>query len=149
LSIVVTDMDCHALWLARLFHRYFVALEETKVHLETIGLPGERITVSGIPIDPVFANPVDRQATRARYGLNAEKLTVLLSAGALGVSPAEIIVERLKDHLRKDVQVIVVCGRDEALRARIQASVERENHRFCILGFTDKMHELMHISDLF
>ena len=54
-SIVVTDLDCHAMWLSRLFHRYFVAIEETKAHLETLGLPAERITVSGIPIDPVFA----------------------------------------------------------------------------------------------
>jgi len=149
LSIVVTDMDCHALWLSRLFHRYFVAIEETKVHLETLGLPGERITVSGIPIDSVFSDPIDRRATLARYGLNPEKLTVLLSAGALGVSPAEIIVERLKEQLRRDVQVIVVCGRDEALRERIKESVGNDGHRFCILGFTDKMHELMRISDLF
>src|SRR6478609_3411184 len=55
LSIVVTDFDCHAMWLSRLFHRYFVALDETKVHLEALGLPGERITISGIPIAPEFA----------------------------------------------------------------------------------------------
>src|SRR5438067_1378161 len=57
LSIVVTDLDMHAMWLSRVFHRYFVAIEETKVHLENLGLPSERITVSGIPIDPIFAEP--------------------------------------------------------------------------------------------
>ena len=149
LSIVVTDMDCHALWLSRLFHRYFVAMDETKVYLETLGLPGERITVSGIPIDPVFSLPVDRAALRAKYGLHPDRLTILLSAGALGVSPAEIIVDRLKDQLRQDAQVIVVCGRDEAVRNRIQSNVGRNNPRFCILGYTDRMHELMKISDLF
>ena len=30
LSIVVTDLDFHAMWLSRTFHRYFVAIEETK-----------------------------------------------------------------------------------------------------------------------
>src|SRR4051812_45139502 len=55
LSIIVTDFDYHAMWLSRLFHRYFVAIDETKAHLEALGLPGARITVSGIPIDPVFA----------------------------------------------------------------------------------------------
>jgi processive 1,2-diacylglycerol beta-glucosyltransferase len=148
LSIVVTDMDCHSLWLSRLFHRYFVALDETRAYLENLGLPGERITVSGIPIDPVFAEPIDRDAVRRSYGLDPKKLTLLLSAGALGVSPAEIIVERLKEQLRPDAQVIVVCGRDEVVRGRIQASVGAGNPRFCILGYSDRMHDLMKISDL-
>ena len=71
ISIVVTDFDCHAMWLSRMFHRYFVAIDETKAHLEALGLPAERITVSGIPIDPVFAQPVDRAAVRVRYGLRS------------------------------------------------------------------------------
>ena len=57
LSIVVTDLDCHAMWLSRLFHRYFVAIDETKAHLQALGLPPEPIPVSGITIDPVFASP--------------------------------------------------------------------------------------------
>jgi processive 1,2-diacylglycerol beta-glucosyltransferase len=149
LSIVVTDMDCHALWLCRLFHRYFVAIEETKVYLEALGLPGERITISGIPVDPVFSSPADRAAIRASYGLNPEKPTLLLSAGAVGLGPAETIVSQLRDRLGKDVQLIVVCGRNEELRDRIQKSVAAEKSRFCILGFTDRMHDLMKISDLF
>ena len=66
LSIVVTDLDMHAMWLSRVFHRYFVAIEETKVHLEMLGLPPERITVSGIPVDPAFELPVDRDGRPRR-----------------------------------------------------------------------------------
>jgi len=67
LSVVVTDLDMHAMWLSRVFHRYFVAIDETRAHLEALGLPRERITVSGIPIDPVFAEPIDRRAVRLGY----------------------------------------------------------------------------------
>jgi len=81
--VVVTDLDMHAMWLTRIFQRYFVAIDETRAHLEALGLPGERITVSGIPIDPVFTEPVDRRATRLRYGLDPGRTTLLLSAGAL------------------------------------------------------------------
>jgi processive 1,2-diacylglycerol beta-glucosyltransferase len=147
-SIVVTDFDCHAMWLSRLFHRYFVALDETKAHLEALGLPAERITVSGIPIDPIFAHPLDRAAVRAAYGLHPEKTTLLLSAGALGVGPTELIVERLK-HLRHDVQTIVICGKSEEVKARVTQATGGDGSRFRILGYTDRMHELMHISDLF
>jgi processive 1,2-diacylglycerol beta-glucosyltransferase len=146
-SIIVTDFDCHAMWLSRMFHRFFVALDETKAHLEALGLPAERITVSGIPIDPVFSTPVDRPAVRAAYGLHPEKTTLLLSAGALGVGPTELIVERLK-HLRHDAQTIVICGKSEEVKARVTAATGGDA-RFLVLGYSDRMHELMHISDLF
>lgn len=148
LSIVVTDMDCHAMWLSRRFHRYFVAIDETKAHLEALGLPAERITVSGIPIDPVFALPIDRPAMRSRYQLAPDRTTLLLSAGALGLGPTELIVERLK-QLRNPVQAIVICGRSEELKARVEAATASVRDRFHVLGYTDRMHELMRISDLF
>lgn len=147
-SIVVTDFDCHAMWLSRTFQRYFVALDETKAHLEALGLPSERITVSGIPIDPIFSQPVDRAQVRASYGLHPEKTTLLLSAGALGVGPTELIVERLK-QLRHDAQTIVVCGRSEEVKQRVTQAAAGHHGKFCILGYSDRMHELMHISDLF
>src|SRR5919106_6824218 len=53
--IIVTDFDVHAMWLVHHYERYFVALEEARVYLEVLGIQAEKITVSGIPIDPVFA----------------------------------------------------------------------------------------------
>lgn len=148
LSIVVTDFDCHAMWLSRLFHRYFVAIDEAKVHMEMLGLPKERITVSGIPIDPVFSEPLDRDAVRARYGLRTDLPVLLLSAGALGVTPAELIVQRLREQLHTGFQAIVICGKDEALCARVTEELAGDE-RFVVLGYTNKMHELMRISDLY
>jgi processive 1,2-diacylglycerol beta-glucosyltransferase len=148
LAIVVTDLDCHAMWLSRRFHRYFVAIDETKAHLEALGLPSERITVSGIPIDPVFAEPVNRAAVRASHGLDPHRATLLLSAGALGIGPTELIVERLNE-LKHKFQCIVICGKNPEVKARVEQAAAAHPKRFCILGYTDRMHELMHISDLF
>src|ERR1700741_599740 len=121
LSIVVTDLDFHAMWLSRVFHRYFVAIEETKVHLEELGLPKNRITVSGMPID--------RVATRFHYGLHPTRPTLLLSAGALGVGPTEFVVERLK-NLRAKAQTIVVCGRNAETRDRVLQMVGEHHENF-------------------
>lgn len=147
-SIVVTDMDCHAMWLSRIFHRFFVAIDETKAHLEALGLPAERVTATGIPIDPIFAEPVDVAATRIAHGLKPDKPTLLLSAGALGVGPTEVAVRRLME-LHHDTQTIVICGKSDELRERVTGIVGARNPRFKIQGYTDRMHELMHISDLF
>jgi processive 1,2-diacylglycerol beta-glucosyltransferase len=147
-SIVVTDLDCHAMWLSRIFHRYFVALDETKAHLEALGLPAERISATGIPIDPIFAEPIDRSKVQAGFGLNSAKPTLLLSAGALGVGPTEMVVRRLME-LHRDTQTIVICGKSEELQDQIRGIVGVRNPRFHIMGYTDRMHELMQISDLF
>ena len=148
LSIVVTDFDFHAMWLSRSFHRYFVAIDETKAHLEMLGIPEDRITVSGIPIDPVFQDYVNPKAERARLGFNPEKPVLLLSAGAFGLGPTEFMVERLI-NLKHDVQTLVVCGRNEELRQRLIGLTGNQSARFKILGYTDEMHKLMKASDIF
>jgi processive 1,2-diacylglycerol beta-glucosyltransferase len=148
LSIVVTDLDFHAMWLSRMFHRYFVAIEETRVHLEELGLPKNRITVSGIPIDPEFGMPIDRVAARIEFGLHPTRPTLLLSAGALGVGPAEFVVQRLK-NLRSRPQIIVVCGRSREARERVMQQVGHDHENFKVFGYTGRMPELMKISDLF
>jgi len=148
LSIVVTDFDFHAMWLSRSFHRYFVAIDETKAHLEMLGIPNERITVSGIPIDPVFQQPVNRVEERLRLGLNPEKPVLLLSAGALGVGPTEYMVERML-NLNSDAQTVVVCGRNDELKQRIVQLVDNRSTRFKVLGYTDEMHKLMKTADIF
>ena len=148
LSIVVTDLDCHAMWLSRVFHRYFVAIGETKAHLEALGLPAGRVSVTGIPIDAVFSENVDAAEVRQRLGLRADRPTLLLSAGALGVGPTEVVVRRLLE-LPREMQSIVICGRSEELQTRIRELVGDATDRFAVIGYSDRMHELMRSADLF
>ena len=147
LSIVVTDFDFHAMWLSRSFQRYFVALDETKAYLEMLGLPPERITVSGIPVDAAFAGPIDRIAECRHQGLNPEHPILLLSAGAAGSGSVEFMVERLK-ALEPRVQGIVVCGRNADLKQRVEHLVRDSGDRFRVLGYTDDMPALMRVADL-
>jgi processive 1,2-diacylglycerol beta-glucosyltransferase len=153
LSIVVTDLDVHAMWLCRTFHRYFVALEESKVHLQVLGLPGENITVSGIPIDPAFGQVGNRDEMRRESGFDINRPLFLISGGALGVSPAAGVLDGLA-RLRHPAQAIVICGKNAEMKASMEAqarAIEAANPglTFRILGYTDEMHRWMQISDLF
>jgi processive 1,2-diacylglycerol beta-glucosyltransferase len=147
LSIVVTDFDFHAMWLSRSFHRYFVALDETRTHLEMIGIPSERITVSGIPIAPDFQYPINRNEECLRLGLSPEKPILLLSAGAFGIGPTDFMVERIL-NLNSDAQTVVVCGRNEELKQRITKLIESRSTSFKVIGYTDEMHKLMKVADI-
>ena len=154
LSIVVTDLDVHAMWLCRTFHRYFVALDEAKIHLQVLGLPGDNITVSGIPIDPVFAQPPEDRATmRQQAGFDIHRPLFLVSGGALGVSPAAGVIEALS-RLRRPAQAIVICGKNPELQADLekQAAEVQQNVpglTIRVIGYTNEMYRWMQMADLF
>ncbi len=150
-AIVVTDFDAHAMWLCRNYSRYFVALDETRVHLERIGIAADRIDVSGIPIDPVFEIAKDKIEMRRKFGLDADRLTIIVSAGGFGVGKIEPLLRALGE-LRTPAQVIAVCGRNEALRRELEVLARNEldsgNVRFFPIGFTTQMDEYMSASDI-
>ena len=152
LSIVVTDLDFHAMWLSRTFHRYFVALEETKIHLQKLGLPGERITISGIPIDPGFRShsPEEQRMIRRELGLDPDLRVLLVSAGALGRSPAETVLEALFE-LNQPVQIVLIAGRNEDLKRKLEqlgAKVPSSKIRVKVIGYTEEMHRWMSVATL-
>ncbi len=153
LSIVVTDFDVHAMWLCKTFHRYFVALEESKIHLEVLGLPGDHITVSGIPIDPLFGVADNVPELRRQSGFDPDRPLFLISGGALGVSPAAAVLDSLA-RLRQPAQAIVVCGRNTEMQADLEQkarAVESANPGLSlrVIGYTNEMHRWMQMADLF
>jgi processive 1,2-diacylglycerol beta-glucosyltransferase len=149
--IIVTDFDVHAMWLVHHYERYFVAVDEARAYLEVIGIPAEKITVSGIPIDPVFAIKKDKQEMRAKHGLAPDRTTILLSAGGFGVGSVDALVQSLLP-LQHRAQVVAICGRNEELKERLTKLASRIKPEASVLlkpfGYTNEMDELMTASDL-
>jgi processive 1,2-diacylglycerol beta-glucosyltransferase len=139
------------MWLTRPVERYFVAREETRVHLARLGVPAETITVAGIPIDPVFAEPKDPRAMRLQHGLAPDRTTLLVSAGGFGVGPIDQLVRSLLP-VQHPAQVIVLCGRSEDLRQRLSALAAEVPPASPIslvpVGYTTEMDEYLAAADL-
>jgi len=148
-AVVVTDFDVHALWLLRDVEHYFVAREEAAAYLEQIGVPPERISVTGIPVDPVFTVPKDRLEARRRHGLDQNLPTLLLSVGGFGLHGAARTLEALL-AIRQPVQIVAIAGARAEVRERLQrvAAGTPPRHRIHVLGFTTAMDELMAAADL-
>ena len=142
LGVVVTDFHFHAFWITRAFNWYFVAQEEDKIHMEALGLPSDRIEVTGIPVDPEFAKPVDASAVLLRHGLKPERPTLLIAGGALGMSPASAVVRQIL-QLDRDFQAIIVCGRNEEMLAEISALVKGRPDDFRVFGYTSEISDFM------
>jgi processive 1,2-diacylglycerol beta-glucosyltransferase len=149
--IIVTDFDVHAMWLVHHYERYFVAVDEARVYLEALGIPPKKITVSGIPIDPVFALKKNKQEMRAKHGLAPDRTTILLSAGGFGVGSVDALVQSLLP-LQHRAQVVAICGRNEELKERLTKLASRIKPDSNVLlkpfGYTKEMDELMTASDL-
>ncbi|OWR27742.1 diacylglycerol glucosyltransferase [Saccharibacillus sp. O23] len=160
---VVTDFDLHGRWLHPAVDRFYVATEEMRREAADIGIDPQRITVSGIPIKSGFGpaeaeapsgGAAEYAAARAQrageppvpgVALDPARKTVLLMAGAYGVM---LGLRRVCDLLlaQEDVQVVVVCGRNEEMRAAL-AQQYAEAPRIQVLGFTDRVASLMRMSD--
>ncbi len=138
------------MWLTRRCEHYFVPMEETRAHLAELGVPAERITVSGIPIDPAFARPADKAEMRRKHGLEPDRTTILVSAGGFGVGKPAGLVDALS-KLQHPAQILAICGKNEELRAELaeHAANLPADARISmkVIGYTTQMDELMAASD--
>jgi len=152
-AIVVTDYDVHAMWLCRTVSRYYVALQEGAEYLACIGVPREIVRVTGIPVDPLFAVPLDRAAARTALKLDAKSPILLLAAGGYGVGPLEQLVRDLL-ALQKPWQLVAIAGKSEKMKkrldevARAAGTLPNGSARLVPVGFTTQMDKYMAAADL-
>src|SRR5207302_9752716 len=152
-AIVVTDYDVHAMWLCRTVDRYYLAIDEAAEYLARIGVPPEKLRVTGIPIDPVFATPMNRSAARKQLGLDADATVILVSAGGYGIGPVEQLVKDLL-ALQRQWQIAAIAGKSEKTRLRLEEFAKQAGHlssgspRLCPVGFTTEMDKYMAAADL-
>jgi len=147
LALVTTDYDFQGMWLTVPVTQLFVAREETRQFLLSLGLPEDRVTSSGIPVRTEFSAPLDAEDVRARYGLRPDVPVVLISAGAAG-GPRTLHVVRQVLAISQGLQAVVVCGHNAELKEQVDALVAGRDD-FHVLGFTTEMPQLMRISSLF
>ena len=110
-------------------------------------MPDGDVTVSGIPIHPAFSEPKDRAACLSRFGLMGDRPIVLQLSGGFGVGPIEKIFRGILE-VDVPIEVVVVTGRNEKVKAQLEQVAVPPAHRVTILGFTEHMDDLMAVSDI-
>ena len=144
LEVVFTDWHAvHPFWLAPGVDHYTAATESARQACVDMGVPAEAVDVVGLPVRPEFAagQPADPSA----FGLEPGRFTVLVMVGAEGSLRTVRNLRYLVRHLVES-QVLVVCGRNTALRRRVEALPSRVPLR--ALGFVENVAGLMRAADV-
>jgi processive 1,2-diacylglycerol beta-glucosyltransferase len=144
---VVTDYGPHSYWLSRYIDRYFVGSPSASLEMVKRGIPADKITVTGIPTQEEFRTGFDAAKVRKTYGLDERRKTIFLLSGGFGVGPIGKILLSL-NSCRADIQVITVCGHNKTAFENIQLLRNKLKYPLILLGYTDKVAELMSASDL-
>jgi processive 1,2-diacylglycerol beta-glucosyltransferase len=145
--VQVTDFDLHGLWVHEHMTGYFAAGEEVAFRMKARGIPEEIITVTGIPIMPVFGKKLSRKECAAELGLNPEIPTLILMSGGLGVGKLDTLTKQLLG-IGEKMQIIALAGRNEKLLASLKKLAEQYPGKLVPMGFTTTIERLMAASDL-
>jgi processive 1,2-diacylglycerol beta-glucosyltransferase len=147
LWVQVTDFDVHALWVHPHVDRYCVASEEVAFRLADRGVPRDRIHVTGIPVMPQFAAPLDRATCAREIGVAPDRFTVLMMAGGAGVGGLDELAARLL-RLPDDLQLVALAGRNEDLLRKLKSLARAHPGKLFPLGFTTTVERVMTAADL-
>ncbi|HCU7379473.1 TPA: diglucosyl diacylglycerol synthase [Staphylococcus aureus] len=146
-ATVMTDYRLHKNWITPYSTRYYVATKETKQDFIDVGIDPSTVKVTGIPIDNKFETPINQKQWLIDNNLDPDKQTILMSAGAFGVSKG--FDTMITDILAKsaNAQVVMICGKNKELKRSLTAKF-KSNENVLILGYTKHMNEWMASSQL-
>ncbi len=146
---VITDLGkVHESWLMPDADAVVVPAREVYERALSRGISPSRLRLLGQPIDPKFDDVVGtKKELRNSLGLPQDKLIVTLMAGGEGggkLLPTTLALAKanLPTHL------LVVCGRNEPLKQKLEEMQQSLPTPMTVLGFTNKIPEYFRAVDL-
>lgn len=154
IATILTDYAPHTQWLMypEQIDYFFVAHDGMKLSLEKTGIPSHKVFATGIPLSNRFLAHYDKTRVLSDFGLQENKKTVLFFAGGeygFGKDKTFNILKSLINDF-PEIQVVAIAGKNEKMKHQFEALVSEtnKNDSVKVLEFTNKVPELMSISDL-
>lgn len=149
LITVITDpVSLHRSWICREADLIIVATEEARKLSIEYGADPRKLKVIGLPIDPRFMKPARKKNVLLKeMGLYPNLFTALLMGGGEGAGKMFDIVKEL-DKTNVRLQLIVIAGRNESLRKKLESLASKLSFPIKIYGFTNEVPDIMSASDI-
>lgn len=146
LYTVITDYGMHGAWISSGVDLYFVPSLQVREQMIELGVPPERIQVSGIPTHPKFWIKKEKSAVRAKLGLT-DQPTLLCMGGGMGLGLSEALLNTI-ELFHNRLQILFVAGKNRALYEMLQERQEFRHPNFHLYPFVDFIDELMDAADV-
>lgn len=154
IATIMTDFSPHDQWLVgnETTDYFFVANDKMKNYLVAKNIPDNKVFVTGIPISSRFLQNYNREEILKEFDLKDNKKNILFfGGGEFGLGKARTV--EIFNNLVKNfdnIQVIAIAGKNEKMKSEFEKIVEENNKQESVkvLAFTNKVPELMSISDL-
>ncbi|HXQ98679.1 MAG TPA: glycosyltransferase, partial [Candidatus Limnocylindrales bacterium] len=148
---ILTDLANYPprFWLEKQRQDFICGTDRAVQQVLDLGHSPDRVfRVSGMILHPRFYEPitVDRIAERRALKLSPDLPTGLVMFGGQGSKVIEQIVDRL-DSSDLNLQLILICGKNEALAERLRSRKTRIP--IFVEGFTTRIPYYMYLSDFF
>ena len=144
----IADYPPH-FWIERQQQYLICGSDRAVAQARGLGHPESDIfRASGMILNPRFYEPVavDRSAERQRLGLDPQLPTGLVLFGGEG-SAVMLEITRSLQSAARPLQLILICGRNQKLAARLRATPSRIP--MFVEGFTREVPYYMQLSDFF
>ncbi len=138
---VITDFSVHPFWISENTGLYAVASDASACQLMRYGVDPGKIAVTGIPVDPQFAEEKSGKEFLKNSGLDPQLFTVCIVSGSFGIGPIEGIIESLKN----EAQLLAVTANNKRLFLKLAS---KGYPRVRIFGFIDNMSEVIRACDI-
>jgi len=147
LFAVLTDYVPHSYWIYDAVDCYITPSEDVSARLIRKGVSVEKVKSLGIPFDPKFNDPLDKNGIFAKHKLLPGLPTILIMGGGQGLGPIKKIVKSL-EKVGEDLQEIVITGTNKKLYNSLKRKVKKYKKKITVFGYTQNINELMYISDI-
>ena len=146
-ATVVTDLgSAHPMWFDKRVDACFVPTQRLAKNARYYGV--ENVVNYGLPLRREFSQKrLSKERARRKLGLDRNASTVLVTGGGDGFGSLEKIVDEVAKELAgSNAQLVVICGRNEEVRRRLESRTWPV--RMEVRGFVSDMNLYMEASDV-
>lgn len=144
---VATDYACIPFWEETSPDYFVIPHGDLAEDFYSRNIPREKLLPFGIPVSDCFRQKTDKAQARRQLGLASDRPILLIMSGSMGFGHLGELTEALLAGFGGGTQIVILCGRNEALRKRLSDRLA-EHSNVMLQPFTDQVSLFMDAADM-
>ena len=107
---------------------HFVPTTEIAEAAKNLGIPEERIIVTGIPVKKEIYDRVSREEAREKLNIQNDRKHIIVMLGSMGGGPMKSITHHLIRTFGNQIYITVICGSNKQMYAELKLAYGKKNN---------------------